>query len=279
VAGAALSSVAVSPGSLQFGDGIVGTSSAAQSVTISNRGSLALVIIAAALGEHGRRILHFDGQLRPSSGRQCLLSDGDNVLADDARSEERGRSCDERTVQPVCRPVGEWHRSRSLSHSNSLSFAEAVGIASPPQTITISNTGTAALTIGSVSLSGADAGMFAQTNSCVSPIPPAGSCTVSIVFDPNSAGSKSALVSITSNVAVNPGVTLSGLAGPPAPPATFPPYSAFDPRVILDIGVSALSPRNTWQTLPAGFALGFSALGMPIPIAPQISILSTRTSY
>jgi hypothetical protein len=141
-------------------------------------------------------------------------------------------------------------------NSNSLSFAETVGDASPPQTITISNTGTAALAIGSVSLSGTDAAMFAQTNSCASPIPPAGSCTVSIIFDPNSAGSKSAMLSITSNATVNPGVTLSGLAGPSAPPATFPPYSAFDPRVILDIGVSALSPRYTWQTLPAGFALG-----------------------
>jgi hypothetical protein len=36
----------------------------------------------------------------------------------------------------------------------------------------------------------------------------------------------------------------------------FPPYAASDPRVILDVGISALNPRNTWSSLPPGFVLG-----------------------
>ena len=36
----------------------------------------------------------------------------------------------------------------------------------------------------------------------------------------------------------------------------FPPYAASDSRVILDVGVTSLSPRNSWTALPAGFTLG-----------------------
>ena len=41
-----------------------------------------------------------------------------------------------------------------------------------------------------------------------------------------------------------------------AVPAVFPPYAASDSRVVLDIGIAALGPRNTWRALPAGIAVG-----------------------
>jgi hypothetical protein len=37
--------------------------------------------------------------------------------------------------------------------------------------------------------------------------------------------------------------------------ATFPPYAATDSRVLVDIGITALAPRNTWTALPPGFSL------------------------
>jgi hypothetical protein len=36
----------------------------------------------------------------------------------------------------------------------------------------------------------------------------------------------------------------------------FPPYPASNPDVILDVGITSLSPRNLWSALPTGFKLG-----------------------
>ncbi len=49
-------------------------------------------------------------------------------------------------------------------------------------------------------------------------------------------------------------VTWPGAA--PAQSTAFPPYLASDPRVILDVGITSLSPRNSWTALPTGFTLG-----------------------
>ena len=88
--------------------------------------------------------------------------------------------------------------------ANSISF---VGISpnttSPPQNITVSNTGLAPLTLATVALGGANPGNFALaagttcTNGTV--IPPSGSCVVSVTFSPNSATTFSAALNITSN--------------------------------------------------------------------------------
>jgi|SRR5208282_236005 len=49
-------------------------------------------------------------------------------------------------------------------------------------------------------------------------------------------------------------ITWSGCAS--AQSTAFPPYLASDPRVILDVGMTSLSPRNLWTALPTGFTLG-----------------------
>ncbi len=46
-------------------------------------------------------------------------------------------------------------------------------------------------------------------------------------------------------------------SGPAYPQSTgFPPYAASNPYVILDVGITSLSPRNVWSALPTGFKLG-----------------------
>ena len=59
--------------------------------------------------------------------------------------------------------------------SASLSFAnQTAGTTSPVQTVTLSDTGSAALSIASVSISGTDSGDFAQSNTCGSSVPAGG---------------------------------------------------------------------------------------------------------
>lgn len=69
------------------------------------------------------------------------------------------------------------------------------------KTFTISNTGTAELEMGTLSITGTDTSeFFIQNDNCsAQTIAPSGTCTVQAVFSPTSAGSKSANLSILSN--------------------------------------------------------------------------------
>jgi len=97
----------------------------------------------------------------------------------------------------------------------SLAFgSETTNVASAPLSITLTNTGTGALPISGITLSGTDALQFAQTNTCGTSIAVGSSCTISVVFKPTSAGSKAATLSVNGGgapvmVALSGVVTLS----------------------------------------------------------------------
>ena len=76
-----------------------------------------------------------------------------------------------------------------------------MGSSSSPQTFTVSNTGSANLVIGTITLTGTDASQFSkQSDNCSGKtLTPSSSCTVNTVFSPASTGSKSASLLIPSN--------------------------------------------------------------------------------
>ena len=70
---------------------------------------------------------------------------------------------------------------------NPLAFGnQTVGTTSAPQSITLNNTGTAALTVNRIGLG--DSTQFAQTSNCVGTVPAGSSCTINVTFSPTSAG-------------------------------------------------------------------------------------------
>jgi hypothetical protein len=98
---------------------------------------------------------------------------------------------------------------------SSLSFAsQLVGTTSSSQSVTLTNSGTAALTISGVAVSGANAADFNQTNTC--PLAPASlavnaTCAITVSFTPSATGARSAGVQISDNAANSPqSVVLSG---------------------------------------------------------------------
>ena len=99
----------------------------------------------------------------------------------------------------------------SLS-SGSLTFAsQNVGTTSATQLVTLNNTGSAALSITSIAVTGTNAGDFAQTNTCGASVAAGGNCSISVTFTPTAAGSRGASVTITDNAAGSPHtVALSG---------------------------------------------------------------------
>ena len=99
----------------------------------------------------------------------------------------------------------------SLSPS-SLTFAsQAVGATSAAQTITLNNTGNAALSITSIAFTGADPTDFTEVNTCSPSVAAGGNCTIVILFTPSAAGTRGASLTITDNASGSPqSVSLAG---------------------------------------------------------------------
>jgi hypothetical protein len=94
----------------------------------------------------------------------------------------------------------------------SLTFGpQKVGTKSTPQSVTLTNQGTTALSITQISVGGANAKDFPETNNCPSSLNAGANCTITVTFDPSKTGTRKAQVSITDNGGGSPqSVPLSG---------------------------------------------------------------------
>jgi hypothetical protein len=75
-----------------------------------------------------------------------------------------------------------------------------VGTTSAAQTVTVANTGTAALKIISIATSGA----FSRTTTCKSSLAAGSSCQISVKFTPTTTGALTGAVTITDNATDSP---------------------------------------------------------------------------
>jgi hypothetical protein len=100
-----------------------------------------------------------------------------------------------------------------LSPTNFTFGPQNVGTTSTPQTVTVTNTGSANLTILTVTIGGANASDFAKSaDACAgATVTAKGSCTVSVTFTPSAIGSRSASLRFADNVPDSPqSVELNG---------------------------------------------------------------------
>src|SRR2546430_5673162 len=92
----------------------------------------------------------------------------------------------------------------------SLSFSKQnVNTTSPPKTVTLSNTGNVALTVNSITLTGANANNSALTSASTCPlsggtVAAQGNCTIVVTFTPTSRGGKTAAISVADNASGSP---------------------------------------------------------------------------
>ncbi len=102
--------------------------------------------------------------------------------------------------------------------ATSLTFVvQSVATASAVQTVTVRNSGTAPLTGISIGLIGADLGSFVTSSTCSNSLAAGDSCSVSVVFNPVSAGNKQSTLQITDTAADSPqNVILNGTAAVPS---------------------------------------------------------------
>jgi hypothetical protein len=94
----------------------------------------------------------------------------------------------------------------SLSANMLVFSAEAVGTSSPPQMVTLTNSGTAALNIQTVAISGGSDFVIGSGTSCAngSSVATGISCVIQVAFSPTTPGQKSATLTITDNAPGSP---------------------------------------------------------------------------
>jgi hypothetical protein len=194
----------VFPGSLAFGSQGVGTSSATRTVTIGNPSVTPFHISSiAATGPYSQNN-NCGAAVLPKE--TCAINitfmpvgagagNGAITLTDSTQA------------SPQLIPLGGTGVNGPFLHASPsrLSFASpAVGTASSPQTVALSNTGNAALALSGISITGAAAADFQQTNTCGSSIAAGATCNVSVTFKPSAAGTRLALLSVADNAPGSP---------------------------------------------------------------------------
>ncbi|HUI64101.1 MAG TPA: choice-of-anchor D domain-containing protein, partial [Bacteroidota bacterium] len=185
---------------------MVGTTSESQPVTVTNSGTAALTVsgISASTG--------FSQSNNCSStlvaGSSCTI----NVSFEPTMAGSTSGTVsvtDNASGSPQTVSLSGTGTSPSVTLSpNSLSFGnQLVGTTSQSQPVTLTNNGTALLTISGIS---ANAG-FSQTNNCGSTLAAGGSCTINVSFAPTTSGSAAGTLSVTDNASGSPQtISLSG---------------------------------------------------------------------
>ena len=189
-----LPAVSLSIADLAFGDQGVGTTSTAQTVTLTNTGGGVLTITGIAVSVDFAQTNDCGASLAAETGCSIdvaftptvtgLLS-GDLTIASDDPSGPQIVALSGTGIAPAV----------SLS-STSLTFvAQLVGATGDSQIVTLTNTGSASLNISSIVASGD----FAQTNDCGASVAAAESCTITVSFTPTGDGIRTGEVIISSN--------------------------------------------------------------------------------
>ena len=276
---AALAPAAALTASLAFGSVNLGTTSGVQTATLTNTGTAALTLGSLSTGSSEFAL----------AGGSCAA--GASLAA--------GASC---TVQLSFTPAAAGTRSASLvithnaaggSSSTSLSgtgvalnpvigvspttlsFTQTLGSTSAAQTLTVSNTGNAPLTIAALSIGGAQASEFriaGGTCSAGTSVPANGSCSVLVSFAPLATGARNASLSLSHDAAGSPTtVALVGTGTASAQPAISLNATTlvFGPQVVgsasasqaMTVSNSGAAPLTLAGTLLSGSAAGDFSLG------------------
>ena len=254
--------IMLSPSSISFPSTTVGQTSAAQTVTITNTGTATATVGSSLVSGS-------------TSFSQTATTCGSSLAA--------GASC---TVSIVFTPAAAGSVSFVVSvldnASNSpqtltlsgtgvavvtpvpvatlsgtaIAFNPAtVGTVTAAPGISLTNTGTGALTISSVVMGGVNLDQFTQTNNCGTSLAVGASCTLTISFAPTQAGSFTAVVTITDNAANSPQtISLSGASNGAI--ATLSPASVTFAATTLGsaAGVQTVTLTNTGGATLTGIA-------------------------
>ncbi len=199
----------LSPASLSFSSQPIGTSSAAQAVSLTNAGNATLNVGTIQVTGDYTQVNNCPATLAANAScsinvtftptvpgtRSGTLTVNDNVL---------------NTPQTInLTGIGAVGGAPVASLSPlSLTFpSQPVKTSATAQTVTLANTGNAALNVISIQTTGD----FSQTNNCGAQLSPNATCAINVTFTPTASGTRSGILTVNDNGAGSPQtVALSG---------------------------------------------------------------------
>jgi hypothetical protein len=216
-------SLALSPASLRFGIQQLGTTSGAQTVTVTNSGTASLTL--TSIGIAGANSSDFNQTnncpLSPSTfapAATCQLSVTFAPTASGPRKSAinvQDNSGD--SLSGLLTGVGT---AVGLSPASLTFPSQSVGTSGTPQTVTLSNSGSSPMNIWQIALRGANAADFSKSTTCGATLAAGNNCGITVTFTPSAAGTRSASLLISEDGGGSPqSVSLSGTGSgdPPAP--------------------------------------------------------------
>jgi hypothetical protein len=264
--------VTLTPTSLSYGSQLVGTTSGSQTSTLRNSGTGPLTITSIGLaGTNSGDFAESDNcpvaPLTLAVNATCTLTVTFSPTASGARSA---------SVSIADDAAGSPH-SLGLSGTGSqpapavtlnptgISFGnQRVGTSSGNQSVTVSNTGTAPLSISSIGITGTNSGDFSQGNDCPTvpgTLAAGGSCTIQVAFTPSATGSRTASISIADDASGSPHTAaLSGTGTQPAVTLTPGSLTFSGQTVGTTSPTQSVTVRNSGT---AGLAISSIALAGP----------------
>ena len=217
----------LSPKSLTFSAQLVGTTSPAKTVTLTNVGTTSLSITGIAItGTNPRNFAqtHTCGSSL-AAGASCTMRVTFKPTTSGLRSAALSVSDSAAGSPQIASLSGTGVVSgpnATLSPTSVTFAAQLVGTTSPGKSVTLTNFGSTTLSITSITASGD----FSQTHSCGSSVAPLASCTISVTFKPTQIGTRTGTLSIADNAPGSPqSVALSATGVVSGPNATLSPTS------------------------------------------------------
>ena len=202
--------VVVSPAIVNFASLAIGTTSDPMTVTVTNSTPAIVNISDITISEAGSSVdFHQTSTTCGETlavGASCTvqvtfqptvagpLSASVEVTDDAPGSPQSATLSGTGTAAPVA----------TFSTTTVMFAAQGVGTQSAAQMVTLTNTGTAVLNIEGVSITGANASDFTQTNDCVASMAINAVCTFNVKFTPAAAGARSASIMIDDDAPGNP---------------------------------------------------------------------------
>ncbi len=203
---------------VSFGPQLINTTSASQTVMLTDTGAVAMNINGASIS--GANAADFsesnDCPATLAAGANCTVTLSFTPSLDASESATL-QVADGAPASPQLVYLSGQGANPAVSFSaTTLNFgSQPVNTASAVQMVTLV-VSQDPLTITGISLSGADSSDFSETNTCGSSVPLGSSCMISVTFAPAAGGARSATVAIADDAPASPQmISLTGTGVPP----------------------------------------------------------------
>ncbi|MBS1854762.1 MAG: choice-of-anchor D domain-containing protein [Acidobacteria bacterium] len=189
-------SVTVWPAPVNFQQQAVGSSSDVQAVTVTNTGAAPLQIASiATTGDFSQTSTCPTTSSVPSGGN-CIVAVTFTPTARGSRAGTLTIVSNAAGSPSVVNLTGTAVGAVLNLSSTAITFPnQLTGTDSPPQQLALTNNGDYPLIVSNITATAE----FTQTNTCGSPLPIGGSCTVSVVFHPIASGTRTGTLTINNN--------------------------------------------------------------------------------